>query len=312
MILPAEQDFDALKFDPRQGTVIRAPAGSGYGHWVGGHKVFYDAVDDIFVLFYRERSPLEQDRGSRCAVATSKDGVNFEDVWSARKEELAASSIEVGHCVRDPSGEWRLYVSYEVAGAGYWRIDLLRGGTLAELDTQGRRTVLMPMDYGLRSLKGPFVVFRHGRYWLYLAGPSRERANLDGDRVWAASCEATLLARSDDGIYFPDLEWVFEAPNTDTWHGRRARLNSTIRWENGWLGFYDGGRTSYDMYEEGCGLAWSPDGVKFERLEQKAPWVHTAHGCIRYLYLVERGSHSYFYYEYTRQDGSHDLRVSPL
>ena len=60
----------------------------------------------------------------------------------------------------------------------------------------GRRT-FMPFDYGMRSLMDPFVV-------------------------------ASLLARSDDGIYFPDLEWVFETPNPDTWRGRRARLNSTI------------------------------------------------------------------------------------
>ena len=49
----------------------------------------------------------------------------------------------------------------------------------------GRRT-FMPFDYGMRSLKDPFVV-------------------------------ASLLARSDDGIF-----------NPDTWRGRRARLNSTI------------------------------------------------------------------------------------
>ncbi|MDH3640551.1 MAG: hypothetical protein OES38_00515 [Gammaproteobacteria bacterium] len=309
MTLPAETEFDELKFDPEQGTVIRDPEGSGYGHWAGGHKVFFDAVDNLFVLFYRERSPLEHGRGGRCAVATSQDGVKFEDVWSADKSEFAASSIEVGHCVRDPDGEWRLYVSYEVAGAGYWRIDMLRGSTPAELDTQGRRTVLMPFDYGMRSLKDPFVVFRHGRYWLYLAGPGRDQARPDGDRVWAASYEATLLARSDDGVYFPDLEWVFEAPNTDTWHGRRARLNSTIPWQNGWLGFYDGGRTSFDMYEEWCGLAWSDDGVEFERLEQPEPWLRSLHGCVRYLYALERGDERFFYYEYTREDGAHDLRV---
>ena len=311
MSLPAASRFDDLRFDPEAGDVVREPPGTGYGFWAGGHKVFYDPAAAQFVLFYRERTPLELGRGGRCAVAVSDDGVVFEDVWSADKAEFAASSIEVGHCVRDPSGEWRLYVSYEVASAGYWRIDVVRGETLESLDTQGRRTVLQPQTFGFRSLKDPVVeLTSDGRYRMWLAGPSRSSPLRDADTVTAAALEATLLAESDDGIYFPELRWVFEAPGDDSWHGRRARINSVIREGEGWLAFYDGGRTFYDTYEEWCGLAWSADGVRFERLEQPEPWVRSPHGCVRYVYALDRGSELFFYYEYTRADGSHDLRVS--
>jgi hypothetical protein len=29
---------ELLRFDPSAGTVIREPAGEGYGNWVGGHR----------------------------------------------------------------------------------------------------------------------------------------------------------------------------------------------------------------------------------------------------------------------------------
>ena len=243
-------------------------------------------------------------------MAVSSDGLTFEEVWTADKEAFAASSIEVGHPIRSLEGDWRLYISYEVAGAGYWRVDLLRGDSLASFDVQGRRTVFQPGDFGLRSLKDPVVYLRDGRWWVYIAGPARERLPRKGSQVFASPLDATLLGRSDDGLYFPELEWVFEAPGTDTWHGRRARINSVISRDNGWLAFYDGGRTFYDTYEEWCGLAWSDDGVRFERMEQHQPWVRSPYGCVRYVFALERPSEIYFYYEYTRADGSHDLRAS--
>jgi hypothetical protein len=308
--VPERARLDRLRFDPPAGTVIREPPGRGYGCWAGGHKAFFDAESGRFVLFYRERTPLERGRGARCAVAVSDDGVGFRDVWAATKEQFAASSIEVGHAVRDPSGEWRLYVSYEVAGAGYWRVDMIRAASLEALETQGRRTVLLPFDYGLRSLKDPVVMLRDGRYWVYVAGPRRGRPTVEGDRLLASPLDSTLLAVSDDGIYFPELRFVFEAPGTDTWHGRRARINSLLPLDGGFLALYDGGRTSYDNYEEWCGLAWSDDGVEFARLDQEAPWVRSPWGCVRYVYALPVENEIFYYYEFTREDGSHDLRVA--
>lgn len=311
-VLPSRVDIDALRFDPSLGAVVREPNGRGYGYWVGGHKVFYDEPTSQFVMFYRQRSPLERARGAHCAIAVSDDGITFEDVWTATKEQFAADSIEVGHCVRDErTGEWRLYVSYQLSG-GPWRIDLMRGQTLAGLETQSRRTVLQPFDYGLRFIKDPVVYQRDGRYLVYAAGSGRTRPSFDGDIIRAGGWEATFLAVSDDGIYFPELRYVFEAPNTDTWDGRRARINSLIEVGGGFLTLFDGGRTSYDNYEEWCGIAWSDDGVTFHREPLQEPWVRSPHGCVRYVYGLRVGDEIYFYYEYTREDLSHDLRVSKV
>jgi hypothetical protein len=309
--VPPESTFSRLQFDPSAGTVIREPEGSGYGYWVGGHKVTFDEQSRQFVLFYRQRTPLETGRGGYCAVASSDDGVHFTERWRATKDQFAANSIEVGHVVRDPaSGEWRLYISYEVAAGSYWRIDVVRGPSLDKLDTQGRRTVLWPHEYGLRVLKDPIVYLRDGKYWVYCAGPARGAPLVEGDTVHAGPLDATMLGISDDGLYFPTLRWVFDPPMTDTWDGRRARISSVIEMEGGFLATYDGGRTRYDQYEELCGLAWSTDGLHFERLAQAKPWVRSPYGCVRYVYALRHGDEILFYYEFTRADLSHDLRVA--
>lgn len=300
----------ALAFDPLEGTVIRTPPGTGYGFWVGGHKVAFDADSGTFALFYRERTPLEHGRGGRCAVALGTDGIEFTEVWSADKAEFASTSIEVGHCIPTPEGRWRLYVSYERAGTGLWRIDVIEADTPELLDAQSRRTVLQPTEYGLEFIKDPFVYVDEGGYRLYAAVPARQGPQVIGDRVQAGPLDATVLAASDDGLIFPTIEYVFEAPGDNSWHGRRARLSSLIPWDDGYLATWDGGRTFYDNYEEWCGLAISPDGKGFERIDTGGPWITSPHGAVRYVYALRLDQRVYFYYEYTRADGSHDLRVS--
>ncbi len=238
MLEPAQ----ALRFNPEQGVVVRTPPGSGYGNWVGG-KVSYDSGSGLFALFYRERRPLEKGRAGECAVALSEDGVVFIDAWRATKDEFAANSIEEGHCVRQ-GDEWRLYVSYEMAGTSTWRIDLIAGAHPEHFDAQARRTVLWPGDYGLTWIKDPFVMARDGAWWLYAAVPSRTGPSVSGNTVTAGPLDATVLAVSEDGRYFPEIEYVFEATTDDSWHGRRARINSVIPWNSGFLAFFDGGALS--------------------------------------------------------------------
>ncbi len=301
--------LDQLRFDPSAGTVIRAPEGEGYGYWVGGHKVSFDPDTGVFALFYRRRSPLEHGRGGTCAVALSSDGVVFDDVWGTTKEDLASTSIEVGHALRH-GDEWRLYISYEFAATGEWRIDVLRADTPERFSAQNRRTVLHPRDFGLGWIKDP-VAFVDGSTTRILAeAPAREGVSTDGTRMWAAPQGATVLAESDDGLYFPSIEYVFEAPGDDSWHGRRARINSVFEWGGRTVATFDGGRTSYDNYEEQAGLAEGPDLRRLTRLDDGGPWVRSPHGCVRYVYGLPVEGRVHFYYEYTRPDLSHELRVA--
>ena len=300
--------YVALAFDPSSSVTVKEPPGTGYGNWIGG-KVWYSPAHDQFVLFWRSRRPLEQGRAGLCGVSVSSDGFDFEDVWTATKDDFNANSIEEGHAVHI-DGMWRVYVSYEIVGTSTWRIDVLEADDLGDLDAQSRRTVLQPTDYGIPWIKDPYVRLVDDAVWLYAAVPPRSGPVVKGDAVTAAPLDATVLAVSDDGRYFPSIEYVFEAPGADTWDGRRARINSMITWDDGYLAMFDGGRTFYDNYEEHAGLARSPDGVRFTRLPE--PWVTSPHGCVRYVCALRARDAIYCYFEYTREDGSHDLRVERI
>ena len=304
--------IEDLRIDPREGHTVVEPPGRGYGYWAGGCKAWHDPETERFYLFYRHRVPLERGRGGRCAVAESDDGIHFRDIWSASREDFSANSIEVGCPVREPGGAWRLYVSYECTPGDYWRVDVLRGETLAELDAQGRRTVLLPSDYGLSFIKDPVVYLRDGSYWMYAAVSPQQnhRVEEDGTRSVVGE-DATMLFVSEDGLRFPRGRYVFE-PDGRGWDGARARINSIVPVEGGYAAFYDGGATFYDNYEEMCGLASSPDMVSFERLTREEPLVPSGPGSIRYVYALPVEDRLYLYYEHTRPDMSHELRVSVL
>jgi hypothetical protein len=304
---------ELLRFDPDAATVIRAPEGTGSGHWVGAPKVSHDAASGLFVMSYRVRAPLEQGRGGVTRIATSRDGIAFDDVWQATKADLLATSIEAGHCVRD-GDEWRLYLSYELDVARpYWRVDVIRGPEPGKLDTQGRRTVLLPLDYGLHSIKDPWVQREpDGAYRVYVSTDPRDRPRHDGPVIHAGSRCATAIARSTDGLSFPTVEYVFEASLDDSWHGRRARLNCLVPIGDGWVGTFDGGRTYFDNFEEPCGLVTSPDGKQIDVLDTDGPWVSTRHGTARYVWGVRAGQRLLWYAECALPDGSHDLRVAEV
>ncbi|MDZ7732959.1 MAG: hypothetical protein U5R31_07420 [Acidimicrobiia bacterium] len=228
---------ELLRFDPDTATVIREPEGVGYGYWVGAPKVSHDPDTGLFVLSYRVRSPLEHGRGGVARVATSADGITFDDVWEASKAEILANSIEAGHCVRHDD-HWRLYLSYELDGARpYWRVDVIEGPTPADLDTQGRRTVLLPLDYGRHSIKDPWVLRTdEGGYRIFVTTDPRDRPERDGDVIHAMSRDATAVAESDDGLVFPALEYVLDAALDGSWHGRRARVNGLFPYGDVWVG----------------------------------------------------------------------------
>jgi hypothetical protein len=304
----AVDPLNVLAFDPSGSTVVRTPPGTGYGNWVGG-KVAYDEESSLFTLFYRERRPLEQGRAGTCGVAVSTDGAEFMDVWAATKDDFNANSIEEGHCVRF-NDRWMLYVSYEVKGTTQWRIDLIEADEFSEFSTQSRRTVLPPGEFGLPWIKDPYMHLVGDEIWLYAAVPSRTGPRYDGDIVHAAPLDATVLAVSADGRYFPSIEYVFEAPADDSWHGHRARINSMITWEDGYLAMFDGGRTFYDNYEEHAGIALSPDGRSFRRMEDK--WITSPFGSVRYVCANRAADAVYKYFEYTGEDGSHELRMQRL
>jgi len=117
---------------------------------------------------------------------------------------------------------------------------------------------------------------------------------------------------SADGRYFKDFKYVFEPGRggPGEWGHCRARINSVIYLQPLYVAFFDGGTTSYDMYEEHCGVAISHDLEHWRRVSTNGPWVKSSYGCIRYMDALIVDNTLWYYYEWTCKDTSHELRVS--
>ncbi|HIL70800.1 MAG TPA: hypothetical protein EYG38_13240 [Verrucomicrobia bacterium] len=69
-----------------------------------------------------------------------------------------------------------------------------------------------------------------------------------------------------------------------------------------------------ENYEERTGLAVSSDLRKWFRLSPEKPYLESLHQTksLRYLDPVDLETETRFYYEYSRPDGSHELRMNSI
>jgi hypothetical protein len=307
-------------FDPAQGVVVKEPRQAEPGYWAGAPAVLYEPRRQRFLMTYRERRPRgkEPERGWRCALAESTDGVQFADVWEVRKEELQTSSMERFCLVPGPGGRYRLYISYVDPADNRWRVDAIDAGDPGAFDIASARPVLTADRTGTEGVKDPCVL-RIGPVTYLLAsfaaarpfGPGeRERAHSTGDIYnTGVTIHPTGIAISLDGTEFGWRGPVLEVGGA--WDRYQARLNCVLPLGPGYLGFYDGSASAKENYEERCGVAVSADLRRWERLTPDRPWISGPHatGSARYFDAVAVGDEWWIYYELTRPDGAHDLRL---
>jgi hypothetical protein len=297
-------------FDPERGRPIVAPPCVGPGCWAGAAGGFTDAR--VSYLVYRLRRP-HPGRGYELRIAASHDGLHFETVWSAGKERFGAESIE--RCALVRVGEhWRLYVSFVRSDDRLWRIALVEARAVDAFDPAHMVVVLDPIELGVAAVKDPWL--RHeGDTWLMFVSygtlPTQRDAGLHatGDALSTGrTLSATGLATSADG-----RRWAWEgpvlAPDASGWDSFTTRLSTAVRDGAGWLGLYDGSASLGENYEERCGIARSTDLRRWERVSLEGPAIGTARGPggVRYVEISPGGD---AFYEYTRADGSHELRVA--
>lgn len=301
--------------DPDAGVLLREPPGSGTGFWAGAPSCVYDTVDQRFVLYYRLRKPRHLGRGGVARLAASSDGVTFEDIWELGKEEIGTESVERGCPVRLDDETFRLYFSYVDPETRRWRIDLIEGRRPEELSLHNRRKVMAPEDIGVEAVKDPFV-YRigplHYMYFSYVPKPPHHQGpdlHREGDVfVTGGSYGATALAVSSDGYCF---DWVGEVLRPGpSWDAYNARGTSVMRAGNVYYMFFDGAATAGDNYEESGGLASSFDLRSWHKIDLRGPRYRSPYGSVRYIEALTREHSTYYYYEWTRDDGSHELRVS--
>lgn len=310
-------------FDPEMGQVVLEPEAPGQGYWVGCPSVFYDAERESFLLTYRRRRPrgLGEERGYACFIAESKDGLSFTEIWNIKKGQLGTSSMERFCIQKSPTGSYLLYISYVDPADNRWRIDVIEADQPDKFDPAQRREVFTAAATGTESVKDP-QVFKIGPVYymlisfaknLDLTASQREQAHATADIYTTGLTQApTALAISLDGIKF---NWLGEVlPVGKGWDRYQSRLNSVVKLDGLFVGFYDGSASEQENYEERSGLAVSFDLKNWDRLTPDQPWVVSSHasGALRYIQGVKVGEELWLYYEYARQDAAHELRLIKL
>jgi hypothetical protein len=166
-----------------------------------------------------------------------------------------------------------------------------------------------------RGVKDPYVL-RTGPVTYLFASYAEARAGLDPQAHATsdiynvgATVHPTGLATSLDGETFAWRGTVL--PVGTGWDRYQARLNSIVPTTGGYVGFYDGSASHEENYEERCGVAVSGDLFAWRRLTDDRPWVTSPHatGSVRYLDALVVDGEWWLYYEMTRPDQAHELRM---
>ena len=261
----------------------------------------------MFYLYYRIRNPRQQGNSNErrvvCRIARSDNGFRFEDIWEAKKNELGAASIERAALAITPEGSYRLYLSYESNEAGGWVIDVLEAAKPTEFQVKKRKNILRPFAPIARHLKDPYVIYLGGLWYMFF---SYQTAESD----WQNTNNAMAVSR--DGRRFV---WRGGAlPRGKGWDAGVTRVSSILPLVPWFWVFYDGAENMKQCCEEMTGLALTSDFRYFQRVSYMEPLLRSpyASGSLRYLDVVQVKKSFYFYYEYAREDGSHELRVSQV
>jgi hypothetical protein len=298
-------------------VVVRAPERPEAGYWAGCPSVLVH--EGRFWLTYRERRPRgsASDRGWRCALAVSADGIRFDDVWEVRKEELETHSMERFCLTARPDG-FRLYLSYVDPADLRWRIDTVDASDPARLDVATRRPVLTAESTGTEGVKDPVVVRAAGAEHLF-ASFAAARPGLPRDAHATADIYNVGATTHPTGLAISasteaELTWRGEVLAVgDGWDRYQARLGSVVAVGEGWLATYDGSAGHDENYEERCGLASSSDLLHWDRATPEAPWLTgpSPSGSVRYVDMHRIDGAWWFWAEVTRPDGAHELVVVP-
>ena len=308
-------------FDTEDGATVVEPPGRGPGHWAGACSVLKDG--DVYYLYYRFRRPrgVGPDRGYECHIAESSDGVHFSDIWRMEKAALETTSMERACLVRTLGGKYRLYVSYVDPADGRWRIDLMEAESCGGFDPASRTPCLAADACGCEGVKDPWVFLLGGVWHMILsyAMPTKTATQDERTQMHAShdvyntgiTKSATALATSPDGVRWKWEGDIFSPPETG-WDCYCRRISGLVWTPPVWTALYDGSASVEQNYEERTGIAISTGLRRFSSACPRGPVFGTHHGPggVRYADPVQTGSACRFYYEYTREDGAHELRVS--
>jgi hypothetical protein len=277
--------------------LVVEPPGDGPGHWAGAPSACL--VDGTLYVAYRLRRPIGRGRGYAVVVARSDDGLHLETLSVIESHRMGAESLERPALLRGPGKTWRLYLSCATPGTKHWRIELLEAADPSAFDP-GTARVVLPGDEHV-GVKDPVIMRANGRWHLWaschpLADPD------EADQM------VTDYATSDDGV---DWRWQGTAlgRRPGEWDARGVRVAAVVPYDGRVSVCYDGRASAAENCEERTGVAV---GAGFGRLEPvgTAPAAASPYGGLRYVCAVPLPDGGWrVYYEATRADGAHELRV---
>lgn len=308
-------------FNPQEGMTVLEPPGDGVGYWTGAPSVLYDKKASKFYLYYRERRPRPL-RGGKCYIAESDDGVKFIPIWQAKKEDLDSPSLEKSCLTKTMEGKYRLYISYVDPRDNRWRIDLMEASHPKEFKVNERKKILTASFIQCEGVKDPCVLIVGGKYYMIVSyAPTPEKTNGELKNKMHITADVyntgitkshTGLALSSDGVNF---RWRGDILSPSKgWDAYTSRISCVLYLPPVFVAFYDGSSTVRENYEEKTGLATSLDLIHYHRVTEKKPLVVSpyASGSLRYMDSIIVNSQIYCYYEYAREDGSHELRMNKV
>ncbi len=307
-------------FNPEEGKSIKEPLGIGSGYWVGAPSVVYDYEKAKFYLYYRIRVP-RPGRGVECRISESEDGIHFTDIWQAKKEDFPTDSMERASLIKGLDGRYKLYISYVDPADNKWRTDLTEADSPGEFHLSSRKKIFTASDISAEGVKDPYVVIIGGIYYMFLSyvptpleldEDMKEKMHKTADvyNTGLAKSKAAL-AISKDGLNYTWMGDVM-TPSLLGWESYTARICSIGYLPPVFTVFYDGCRGVSENYEERTGIALSWDLKSFQNLTKDGPALMSPNGqgSLRYMDLVQFKDEIFYYYEYTREDGSHELRLN--
>lgn len=300
-----------------QGQIIRQPVGSEPGYWAGAPGVYYAESERAWFLTYRIRRPrgIQPDRGGEARIARSSDCQQWEDIWSVTKDRFGSASIERCALRLGADGIWRYFASYVDPADGRWCVSVLKAPRPNKLSAQDAKPLFKAGALGLEGVKDPWILEEQGVYHMLLSvalptSATSEKSHATLDIYNTGEClSATALAQSRDLEHW---EWkgIVFAPETNGWDRYCRRINSVIRRDGKYYGFYDGSASFTENYEEKTGWAVSPDLLRWRSLTPNAPLLTSPHGSgsLRYADARIAADKVAIFYEFARPDGGHDLR----
>lgn len=313
--------YDELKFDPHAGTVVRDIDEHFPGSWVGAPGVFYDTGKKLFYLTYRyhslkcfQNSSITK-RGYLAKIAASSDGINFTDIKEFRIADFNSSSLSRAALTKTADGKYHYLIAYDKMDATQWIIGIITGHSVEELNASDLKPVFQQNAIMGASLRDPYLLHHNGRCYMLVCierlhwKPDDEKIN-PHDRFEGMTCtRSTGLASVDNN---------FKAK----WHGEILAIpsegwDSTFRivrslWFDGekFTGYYDGNLGDGFNHEDYSGIV---DGTDLKNLKPLSPepFIKSCEGSgsVQSIDRITVEGKTYIYYECSKPDNSHNLRV---